>query len=87
MALPADAATPAESARLVGLSGTPTWWRNVFLGGFLAVLALALWRTARGADWRDQAGWATLALLLCTAWLLGSRIACNWGTMAYTASR
>lgn len=61
---------PAETARLVGLSGTPDWWRNVFAGLFVVVLVLALWRTARGADWRVAAGWATLALLLCTAWLL-----------------
>jgi alpha-1,6-mannosyltransferase len=61
---------PAETARLVGLTGTPTWWRNVFLGGFLAVLLYTLWRTWRGAEWRAQAGWATLALLLATAWLL-----------------
>jgi Glycosyltransferase family 87 len=61
---------PAETARLVGLMGTPTWWRNVFLGGFLAVLLCTLWRTWRGSEWRAQAGWATLALLLATAWLL-----------------
>ena len=61
---------PAETARLVGLSGTPTWWRDVFLAAFAIVFAYALWRTARGADWRVQAGWATLALLACTAWLL-----------------
>ncbi len=61
---------PAETARLVGLKGTPTWWRNVFLGLFLAVLLFTLWRTWRGAEWRAQAGWATLALLLSTAWLL-----------------
>jgi hypothetical protein len=61
---------PAETARLVGLSGTPSWWRDLFLGAFLVVLALALWRTARGADWHLTAGWATLALLLSTAWLL-----------------
>ena len=61
---------PAETARLLGLTGTPTWWRNVYLGGFLLVLALTLLRTWRGADWRAQAGWATLALLLATAWLL-----------------
>jgi hypothetical protein len=61
---------PAETARLVGLDGTPTWWRNVFAGLFAVVLALALWRTARGADWRVAAGWTTLALLLSTAWLL-----------------
>jgi alpha-1,6-mannosyltransferase len=61
---------PAETARWVGLSGLPVWWRDLFAGGFLAVLALTLWRTARGADWRAMAGWATLALLLSTAWLL-----------------
>ncbi|HEV7529151.1 MAG TPA: glycosyltransferase 87 family protein [Solirubrobacteraceae bacterium] len=61
---------PAETARLVGLSGTPSWWRNVFAALFVGVLVYSLWRTARGADWRVAAGWATLALLLSTAWLL-----------------
>lgn len=61
---------PAETARLLGLSGTPDWWRNVFAGLFVAVLLLALWRTIRGADWRVAAGWTTLALLCSTAWLL-----------------
>jgi alpha-1,6-mannosyltransferase len=61
---------PAETARLVGLSGTPAWWRHAFLGVFVALTAFALWRTARGADWRTAAGWATLALLAATAWLL-----------------
>ncbi len=61
---------PAETARLVGLVGVPGWWRHAFLGVLAAVLALTLWRTARGADWRAMAGWATLALLLSTAWLL-----------------
>jgi hypothetical protein len=61
---------PAETARLFGLAGTPGWWRNVFAALFVAALLLALWRTARGADWRVAAGWTTLALLLSTAWLL-----------------
>jgi hypothetical protein len=61
---------PAETARLVGLSGTPGWWRHLYLAAFVAVLAFALWRTVRGADWRVAAGWSTLALLCCTAWLL-----------------
>jgi alpha-1,6-mannosyltransferase len=61
---------PAETARLVGLSGVPGWWRDAFLAGLALVLVLTLWRTARGADWRAMAGWATLALLLSTAWLL-----------------
>ena len=33
-------------------------------------IAVALWRAWRGADWITCAGWATLALLLGTAWLL-----------------
>ena len=61
---------PAETARLVGLSGTPGWWRHLFVAAFAVVLVVALWRTARGADWRVAAGWTTFALLLSTAWLL-----------------
>ncbi len=61
---------PAETARWVGLSGLPAWWRDLFVAGFLVVLVLTLWRTARGGEWRAMAGWATLALLLSTAWLL-----------------
>lgn len=62
---------PAETARLLGLHGTPGWWRHCFIVAFLLVLCYALWRTARGtADWRAAAGWSTLALLLSTAWLL-----------------
>jgi len=68
--LVASHSIPAETARLVGLSGTPSWWRHAFLGGFLAVLAFALWRTARGGNWRVAAGWSTIALLVSTAWLL-----------------
>ncbi len=61
---------PAETARLFGLHGTPSWWRHCFVIAFVLVLALMLWRTARGMDWRAAAGWTTLALLLSTAWLL-----------------
>jgi alpha-1,6-mannosyltransferase len=68
--LVATHSVPAESARLFGLSGTPSWWRDLFVAGFLAVLAGALWRVHRGADWRTAAGWTTLALLASTAWLL-----------------
>jgi hypothetical protein len=61
---------PAETARLLGLHGTPGWWRHCFVAAFVLVLAYALWRTARGADWRVAAGWSMLALLISTAWLL-----------------
>jgi hypothetical protein len=40
-------------------------------GVVLAVtLAILLWRTWRGAPWLEAAGWATLAVLLTTSWLL-----------------
>jgi len=68
--LVATHSVPAETARLVGLSGTPGWWRHLYIGGFLVVLVYALWRTARGADWRVATGWTTIALLLATAWFL-----------------
>ena len=68
--LVATHSVPAETARLVGLHGTPSWWRHCFLAGFALAFAYALWRTLRGADWRTAAGWTTLALLLSTAWLL-----------------
>jgi hypothetical protein len=61
---------PAETARLFGLNGTPGWWRHLWVAAFVVVLAYALWRTARGSDWRVAAGWTTIALLCSTAWLL-----------------
>ncbi|HEX4466370.1 MAG TPA: glycosyltransferase family 87 protein [Solirubrobacteraceae bacterium] len=61
---------PAETARLFSLTGTPKWWRDLFVAAFVLIVLYALWRVARGADWVTAAGWSTLALLLCTAWLL-----------------
>jgi alpha-1,6-mannosyltransferase len=61
---------PAETARLFGVHGVPAWWRQLFVGVFVAAMLLALWFTIRGADWRTGAGWATLALVVCTAWFV-----------------
>jgi alpha-1,6-mannosyltransferase len=61
---------PSKMARLAGLTGGLSWWRHVFVAGFVVVLLYALWRTLRGSDWRVAAGWATIALLASTAWLL-----------------
>lgn len=61
---------PAETARLFGLGLAPTWWRYLFDAGFVCVLALCMWRTAKGLDWRTAAGWSTVALVVSTAWLL-----------------
>jgi hypothetical protein len=68
--LVATHSVPQETARWLGMAGLPGWWRDLYAAAFATVLALTLWRTAREADWRAMAGWATLALLLCTAWLL-----------------
>ena len=64
---------PNELARLVGLgtvSALPAWWRDLFVAGFIVVVGVGLWRTAHGGDWRAAAGWATVALIVSTAWLL-----------------
>jgi hypothetical protein len=61
---------PAQLASLVGLSGTPGWWRLLFLAIFLAVCGFLLLRTARGADWVTCAGFAMIAICLCSAWFL-----------------
>jgi len=34
------------------------------------VIAYLLWRTWRGADWMDMAGWAVFALLLSLSWVV-----------------
>jgi alpha-1,6-mannosyltransferase len=44
--------------------------RAAFALAFAAVAAWTLWRTWRGADPIRMAGWATLAILLCSAWLV-----------------
>jgi hypothetical protein len=44
--------------------------RGVFGLAFAGVAAWTLWRTWRGADPIRMAGWATLAILLASAWLV-----------------
>ena len=70
---------PNEIARLLGLHGTHLYngslaltsgLRTAFNVLFLLVLAVCLALTARGAEWTAMAGWATLALIVSTAWLL-----------------
>jgi hypothetical protein len=61
---------PAEVSQLLGLGQLAVGVRVFFLALFGCVLALTLWRTWRGAHWLDSYGWATLALLAATAWLV-----------------
>jgi hypothetical protein len=50
-----------------GLTHTGRTTATVFT---VIAIAITLWRAWRGADWITCAGWATLALLLGTVWLL-----------------
>ncbi len=61
---------PAELARLAGASTFPPWAHVAGDALLLAVVVVLLIRTRRGADWLASAGWAFVALLLTTAWLL-----------------
>jgi alpha-1,6-mannosyltransferase len=62
---------PRNIAGLVGFDGLPEAMRVLFglvFGMAVAGLLWATWR--RRIDWLTAAGWATLALLLSTAWLV-----------------
>lgn len=58
---------PATLARGIGVDVDPV--RSVFVALFAAAVLVLLWRTWRGMDWIRAAGWATLGLLLATAYL------------------
>ena len=59
---------PYATSELLGASRDVV--RALFAAAFAAVAAWTLWRTWRGADAIRMAGWATLAILLCSAWLV-----------------
>jgi hypothetical protein len=64
------ATVTAQLGDVLGWSGNPPLARVVCTGLLLAVVAWLLWRTWHGAPWLEMAGWATLAVLVTTAWLL-----------------
>jgi hypothetical protein len=61
---------PNQLGKLVGLGGVTQGIRVAMGVTLAAVLVAALRATWRGADWIAAAGWATLALLVTSAWLL-----------------
>jgi alpha-1,6-mannosyltransferase len=62
---------PNRVATLLGFEALPAGLRLLFALAFAAALIGLLWATWRGRiDWLTAAGWATLALLLSTAWLV-----------------
>ena len=61
----------AQLGAIFGWSGNPNGARAVATVVFAATLGGLLWRTwRRREDWLDCAAWATVALLVCTSWLL-----------------
>jgi len=61
---------PNYLALEAGLDGPTTAMRLIAAAGFVAAFAFLLARTWRGASWIASAGWATVALLLTTTWLM-----------------
>jgi hypothetical protein len=59
---------PITVARLTGLDADPVRLAAALL--FAAAIAYLLLWTWHGGDWLRATAWATLALLLATAWLL-----------------
>jgi alpha-1,6-mannosyltransferase len=59
---------PITAARLTGLD--PTAIRTAALVAYAAFFIYLLFQTWKGADWLRCAAWASLGLLLATAWLL-----------------
>jgi hypothetical protein len=61
---------PNQLGLLIGLGGLTTGLRIVVLVSLVCAVGALMARVWRGADWLTSAGWATLCLLLCSAWLL-----------------
>ena len=61
---------PSYAGQILGLGGATDGIRVIAAVAFVAALAYLLLRTRRDADWVAAAGWATLALLLTSAWLM-----------------
>jgi Glycosyltransferase family 87 len=59
---------PSTFARTAGLDAAAV--RTAALTLFAALIPYLLLRTRQGADWLRMSAWASLALLLATAWLL-----------------
>ncbi|MEA2410884.1 MAG: alpha,6-mannosyltransferase [Thermoleophilaceae bacterium] len=67
----ATASLPNQAGRLLGLGGATPGLRSVALVLFAVAFLALLVRTWRGSlDWVTATGWATLALLVSSAWLM-----------------
>jgi hypothetical protein len=69
--LVATASVPEQLGRLLGLGGATAAVRSVALACFAVAFAALLVHTWRGRiGWIAASGWATLAMLVTSAWLM-----------------
>jgi alpha-1,6-mannosyltransferase len=66
----ARTSVPNQLGVLLGTGGITPAIRALAFAVLAAVLVWTLRRAWRGADWIASAGWATLALIACSAWLM-----------------
>jgi alpha-1,6-mannosyltransferase len=66
----ARTSVPNQLGVLLGAGGITPAIRALAFTVLAATLAWTLWRAWRGADWIARAGWATLALIACSAWVM-----------------
>jgi hypothetical protein len=68
--LVARTSVPNQVGVWLGEGGITPAIRAFALAILAATVGWTLWRTWRGADWIACAGWATLALIACSAWIM-----------------
>jgi uncharacterized BrkB/YihY/UPF0761 family membrane protein len=68
--LNSGSSVPAQLGAWFGWSGSPPAVRIVSSTLGVAAIGYCLIRTVRGADWIASAGWATVALMTTSSWLL-----------------
>jgi alpha-1,6-mannosyltransferase len=66
----ARTSVPNQLGVLLGAGGITPAIRALAFAILAATLVWTLWRAWRGADWIACAGWATLALIACSAWVM-----------------
>jgi uncharacterized membrane protein len=66
----ATSSLPNQVGRWLGFGGLTGGIRAVAVAAFVVSLAFLLVRTWRGVSWITAAGWATLAMLATTAWIM-----------------
>jgi hypothetical protein len=66
----ARTSVPNQLGVLLGSGGITPVIRALAFAVLGATLVWTLWRAWNGADWIGCAGWATLALIACSAWLM-----------------